>query len=60
MDTALKRIRKTKGLMVVIAKSLDVSRQSVAQWKRVPTKYLRKVEKLTGIPRESLRPDLYR
>ena len=56
----LQQLRKTKGLSAKLAKHLSISRQAVSDWKRVPIDLLIKVEDFTGIPREKLRPELFR
>lgn len=43
-----------------IAKGLGLGRAAVSAWPRVPAEAVVQVETLTGIPRETLRPDLYR
>jgi DNA-binding transcriptional regulator YdaS (Cro superfamily) len=35
------------------------SRQAVYLWKRVPSHHVIGVERVTGVPRQILRPDLY-
>jgi hypothetical protein len=35
-----------------------ISRQAVGQWSKVPDCWLLIVERLSGVPREQLRPDL--
>jgi len=42
-----------------LARQLGISRQAVGIWVMVPIKHLRAVSKITGIPRQQLRPDLY-
>ena len=43
-----------------LASSLGIkSHATVLRWKRVPDKYLVKIEQVFGIPREELRPDLF-
>lgn len=42
-----------------LARALKLHRQAVYQWSRVPAEHVFTVEKLTGIPRHKLRPDLY-
>jgi DNA-binding transcriptional regulator YdaS (Cro superfamily) len=39
---------------------IGVSGQAVNQWPRVPAELVVRVEKATGVQRETLRPDLYR
>jgi hypothetical protein len=41
------------------SKDLKISRQAVRLWKIVPFRRIEQVEKLTGISREILRPDIY-
>jgi DNA-binding transcriptional regulator YdaS (Cro superfamily) len=57
-DPAMRRLRKD-GHLPVIAEKLKIARQAPYAWKRVPPDRVIKVEKITGIPRHKLRPDLY-
>jgi DNA-binding transcriptional regulator YdaS (Cro superfamily) len=41
-----------------LARRLGVKVQSIQQWKRVPDDRVLDVERVTGVPREKLRPDL--
>lgn len=43
-----------------LGRLLGVSHQSIAQWMGVPAERLLEVEVLTGVPREEMRPDLFR
>lgn len=43
-----------------LARRLGIRVQSVQQWTRIDDKWLLEVERVTGVPREELRPDLYR
>jgi hypothetical protein len=45
--------------MAQLAKELGVTRGFVAQWVRVPEKYLARTAAFTQIARHDLRPDLY-
>jgi len=36
-----------------------ISSQAISQWQRVPSERVIDVEKITGVPRELLRPDIY-
>lgn len=42
-----------------IAELLGISQPAVSQWTRVPVEHVKIVEKLTGVPRHVLRPDIY-
>jgi DNA-binding transcriptional regulator YdaS (Cro superfamily) len=57
---AIQIIRSSKGLGAKITRELGLSRGAVSQWTRVPAERVIEVERITGIPREELRPDLYR
>lgn len=43
----------------MLATKLEISKQAVHQWRRVPAERAKDVERITGIPREELRPDIY-
>ena len=47
------------GGIVSLSIKLGLSRARCTQWEKVPEEYLLKVEELTGVPREELRPDLF-
>jgi DNA-binding transcriptional regulator YdaS (Cro superfamily) len=48
------------GSVQALAIRLGKLRQAVQRWKRVPAEMVVTVEQVTGVPRERLRPDLYR
>lgn len=43
-----------------LAPKIGLTPQAVSLWRRVPAERVVAVEAATGIPRERLRPDLYR
>lgn len=47
-------------MMSKVAKGLGISRAAVSLWDKVPAELVVAVEAVTEIPREQLRPDLYR
>jgi DNA-binding transcriptional regulator YdaS (Cro superfamily) len=59
MTPGLEKIRTNRGIAALIARELQITAQSVSDWKRVPAERVLAVEKATGIPRWELRPDLY-
>lgn len=59
-DAGVKAAVKAAGSLRKLGHALGISHQTIALWKRVPDKYILRVEKVTGIDREQLRPDLYR
>lgn len=52
-------IRARRGLMFKISKDLKVTRAAVCGWVRVPAERVLAVERITGIPRQKLRPDIF-
>ena len=59
MTPGLQRIRKTWGLARLISLEMGVSAAAVSKWRRVPAERVIAVERITGIPRRELRPDIY-
>jgi DNA-binding transcriptional regulator YdaS (Cro superfamily) len=43
-----------------LAQLLGVAHQPISKWTRIPAERLIQIEKVTDVPREKLRPDLYR
>lgn len=60
MNAAWKRVCKDRGLRYQVSQKLNLTPGAVYAWDKVPAKHVKKVAKITGVPRESLRPDLYR
>ena len=48
-----------RGRRIALATGLGVTAGAVSQWDRVPAGRVLDVERLTGISRHDLRPDLY-
>jgi DNA-binding transcriptional regulator YdaS (Cro superfamily) len=42
-----------------IARALSITPSAIHQWHRVPAERVIEFERVTGIPRHELRPDLY-
>jgi DNA-binding transcriptional regulator YdaS (Cro superfamily) len=59
MARGIALLRARWGLQAVVARELGLTRSAVTKWQRVPAERLLEVERITGIPREQLRPDLY-
>lgn len=55
----IKEIADKVGGVVALSRKLGLSRAAVSQWTRVPVDRLADVERITGVPREALRPDIF-
>ena len=42
-----------------LARELQITRGAVAQWEKVPAERIGDVSRVTGIPIETLRPDIF-
>lgn len=59
MDKALENAKQRVGGAAALAKAIGgISSQAISQWKRVPAERVLDVERITGISRYELRPDL--
>lgn len=54
-----KAIQASGSSVSKLAERLGLTVQAVSQWTRIPTDRCLDVERVTGIPRSELRPDLF-
>lgn len=59
-DPGLRLAVKTAGSKGELARRLNKSRQTIVQWTRVPEHELLNIEREFGVPREKMRPELFR
>ena len=52
-------VRSQRGLPLFLARSLGLAASTVSGWERVPAERVHEVERLSGVPRYWLRPDLW-
>ncbi len=52
-------IRAKRGMLAKVAHELGLTRAAVVHWDRVPAERVVEIERITGISRQKLRPDLY-
>lgn len=55
----MRRAARAFGSYAEMAKRLKLTPGAICRWNRIPEKYLLKIESLTGVRRQDLRPDLY-
>ena len=60
MDKGTRLAIKAVGGQSALADKLGIRPQAIGQWRKIPAERVVEVEKATGVPREKLRPDLYR
>lgn len=58
-NSALKNAIGAAGSGEKLADALGITRQAIYQWDKVPAERVLDVERLTGVSRHDLRPDLY-
>jgi DNA-binding transcriptional regulator YdaS (Cro superfamily) len=60
METALDIAKKKASGPSGLAKAIGgLTPQAVSQWRQVPATRVLDVERVTGVPRHQLRPDIY-
>lgn len=59
MELSVKEIAKGAGGVVALSIGLGLSRGAVSQWDKVPLERVNDVARLTGLPREVIRPDVF-
>jgi DNA-binding transcriptional regulator YdaS (Cro superfamily) len=57
--TALNEARTVAGGSSALARGLGLTPQAVLQWKAVPAERVLEVEKISGVSRYRLRPDVF-
>ena len=53
------QVVKKAGGMRALGRVLGIAYQNVQHWRRIPAHHIVAIEEATGIPRETLRPELY-
>ena len=60
VDKGIKLAVEAVGGWRSLGRKLGMNYQTIQSWKQIPAKHIVEIEKATGIPREKLRPELYR
>ena len=59
-SSGLRKAIEAAGSQEKLARLLGISQQAVHHWYQAPAGQIIAIERATGVPREELRPDLYR
>lgn len=59
MDTLLTFLNAERGRRIWLAGLLGIGPGAISQWRQVPAERVLEVERLTGVSRYDLRPDIY-
>lgn len=59
MEPLREYLKAERGRATQLAKALDLFPSAISQWKEIPPKHVLEIERITGISRHDLRPDLY-
>ena len=58
-DKALQEAIRRIGGVRALARELGIDHAAIVRWERVPAVRVREVERITGVSRYRLRPDVY-
>lgn len=59
METGKQKAIVAAGGILALARELGIDHNAIRRWHSVPDHWIIRIEHLTGVPREELRPDLY-
>jgi DNA-binding transcriptional regulator YdaS (Cro superfamily) len=59
LQKAIDAMGQRNGNLAALAEKLGITTQALSQWRRVPPTRVLEVERITGISRNALRPDIY-
>jgi DNA-binding transcriptional regulator YdaS (Cro superfamily) len=59
MEALREYLDAERGRSVRLALALGITPGAISQWEKVPAERIVEIERATGIPRDSLRPDLF-
>ena len=60
MDQALEKAKRAAGGATGLSKALGgITPQAISQWDRVPAERVLQVERVSGVSRHELRPDIF-
>ena len=60
MDKLTEWLKAERGRLSRLAESMDITPGAISQWDKVPAERIGDVSRVTGIPVDVLRPDIFR
>lgn len=58
-EDALKKAIEIAGGPVALSRALGISSQAIPQWRQAPPNRVLEIERITGVSRHELRPDVF-
>lgn len=59
MEKFLEYLNAERGRRIKLAVALEIAPASISQWKNIPADRVLDIERLTGVSRHDLRPDVF-
>jgi len=59
MDKALQEAIRRAGGLHALGRALGITFQAIQKWPYAPVRRVLEIERLAGVPRHKLRPDIY-
>jgi hypothetical protein len=59
-NAGLLKVLDAAGGVMALARMLNLNHAVVSRWHQVPAHWIIEIENKTGVPREQIRPELYR
>ena len=60
MKSGIQLAIEAAGGLRPLARMLGMNHATISKWRQIPANHILEIERLTGVPREKLRPELYR
>ena len=60
ISSGLKAAIKAAGTKAALARALGITPQSIERWERIPRDRIVEIERVLGVPRATLAPELYK
>jgi len=58
-STIIQEVLDVSGGIRALSQALNLTYSAVHKWRGIPSEHVKKIEAITGISRDRLRPDIY-